>query len=71
MHSLASYKGRWNAQKGSPAFSFYGIKGDSILLKTSHIIDVFYFTLRIFFIFGAKNGTEMAPIGTEKDENRK
>ena len=51
---------------GIPTSSFYGIKGDSILLKTSHIIDVFYFTLRIFFIFGAKNGTEMAPIGTDK-----
>ena len=41
-------------------------KGNHILLKTSHFIDVFLLAIRTIFSFGAKNGTEMAPIGTEK-----
>ena len=41
-------------------------KGNHILLKTSHFIDVFLLAIRTIFSFCVKNGTEMAPIGTDK-----
>ena len=45
-------------------------KGNHILLKTSHFIDVFLLAIRTIFVFFVKNGTEMAPIGTDGTEKR-
>lgn len=50
-------------EKTSGVFLFFFYEtGDLTPLKTSHIIDIFLLTMRVFFGFGAKNGTEMAPI---------